>query len=78
MGKSLKAIVLDWSDTERKGRELAVGRDTAEKVMVGCLVHYGRSYQRVADKVSASFTQKFQKLSRKALCTIARAIPHAN
>ena len=49
---SLKGIVLDWSDTERKGLELAIGKETAEKVMIGCLVHYGRSYQRVAERVN--------------------------
>ena len=53
---NLKGIVLDWSDTERKGLELAIGKNIAERLMIGCLVHYGRSYQRVADRVSASLT----------------------
>ncbi len=57
--------------------ELAIGRDTAENVMVGCLVHYGRSCQRFTVKVSTSLTQQFHKLSREAFCKIARAIPNA-
>ena len=49
---NLKGIVLDWSDAERKGLEQAVGKEIAERLMIGCLVHYSRSYQPVAERVS--------------------------
>ena len=52
VGKTLKGIILDWSDTERKGLQLAIGEELCDKLLIGCQVHYGRSYQRVADKVS--------------------------
>lgn len=55
--KNLRGIVLDWSDTENKGLELPVGKDTAAKLMIGCLAHYEQSYQQVADRVSASYQQ---------------------
>ena len=74
---SLNGIVLDWSDTEGKGLELAIGKETAEKVMIGCLVHYGRSYQRVAERVSMSLQRQIRVLSRDAFCMIARATPSA-
>ena len=77
VAKNLRGIVLDWSDTERKGLELAVGKDTAEKLMIGCLVHYGRSYQRVADRVSASLPATDRKIGRDAFCTIARSVTSA-
>ena len=54
--EALKGIVLDWSDTERKGLE------TAERLMIGCLVHFGRSYQRVAERVSMSLTGELAKI----------------
>ena len=53
---NLKGIVLDWSDAERKGLEQAVGKEIAETLMIGCLVHYSRSYQRVAERVSSSLS----------------------
>ena len=55
--KNLRGIVLDWSDTERKGLQLPVGKDTVEKLLIGCLAHYGQSYQQIADRVSASYQQ---------------------
>ena len=53
---------MDWSDTERKGLELAVRKDTADKLMIGCLVQYGRSYQRVADRASVQCSLGFAKI----------------
>ena len=45
--------------------------------MIGCLVHYGRSYQRVAERVSASLSGELHKISKNSFCAIARAIPSA-
>ena len=61
---NLKGIALDWSDTKRKGLELAIGKNVAQRLMIGCLVHYGRSYQRVADRISASLPMDIRKLSK--------------
>ena len=45
--------------------------------MIGCLVHYGRSYQRVADRVSASLSMDIRKISKDSFCEIARTVPSA-
>ena len=74
---NLKGIVLEWSDTERKGLELAIGKNIAERLMIGCLVHYGHSYQHVADRVSASLPMDIRKLSKDSFHEIARAVPSA-
>ena len=75
--ENLKGIVMDWSDTERKGLELAIGKTTAEKLVIGCLVHYGKSYQRVAHRVSSSVPVQIRRVSRDSFCAIARKIPSA-
>ena len=49
IGKSLKRIIIDWSDAEAKGLREAVGSDVANNVLKGCNVHWTRSYQRVAE-----------------------------
>ena len=41
VGKTLKGIVLDWSDTERVGLEITIGKDLSETLTGGCHVHYG-------------------------------------
>ena len=75
VGKSLKGIVMDWSDTERSGLQTAVGKELCDKVIVGCHVHYGRSYQHVADKVNNSLPREYRQLSRSAFGKIASCIP---
>ena len=40
IGKSLVGIVADWSDTQIKGLEGAIGEETVAKVMKGCQVSY--------------------------------------
>ena len=61
---NLKGVVLDWSDVERKRLEEAMGKETAERLMIGCLVHYSRSYQRVADRVSSSLSLEIRNISK--------------
>lgn len=65
---NLKGIVLD---TERNELELAIGKETVEKLMIWCLVHYGRSYQHVDERVSASLPRDIHKISKDTFCTIA-------
>ena len=64
---NLKGIVLDWSDAERKGLETAMGKETAERLMIGCLIHYSRSYQRVAERVSSSLSLEIRNISKNIL-----------
>ena len=47
VGKSLKGIILDWpwSNAERIGLQLAIGQEFCDKLLIGCQVHYGGSYQ---------------------------------
>ena len=52
LGKTLKGIVLDWSDTERAAIEQAIGKDLAGQLLKGCQVHWARSYQRVVKRIS--------------------------
>ena len=43
---------MGWSDTETKGLREAVGEELADRLLRGCYVHWARSYQPVADRVS--------------------------
>jgi len=71
----LQGIVVDWSDTERAGLIKAVGSELATKLLRGCAVHWARSYQRVAAKVSATVANSNKTLARQAFEYIAQAIP---
>lgn len=39
VGKSLVGIIMDWSDQQFSGLELAVGKDVAESIVKGCQVY---------------------------------------
>ena len=56
LATSLSGIVTDWSDTEAKGLSLVIEKDKAEKLLKGCTVHWARSYQRVADRLSKTLS----------------------
>lgn len=38
VGKTLKGIIADWSDTQINGLELAIGKETTDMVIKGCQV----------------------------------------
>ena len=40
VGKTLKGIIADWSDTQINGLKLAIGEETANKVVKGCQVFF--------------------------------------
>lgn len=40
VGESLLGILADWSDTQIKGLEGAIGKETVTKVMKGCQVSF--------------------------------------
>ena len=71
VGKTLKGIVMDWSYTKRSGLQTVIGKELCDKLIVGCRVHYGRSYQHVADKVSNSLQWEYRQLSCSAFGKIA-------
>ena len=48
---------------------------SSDKLPIGCQVHYGCSYQQVANKVSGPLPRQIRCLSREAFCVISRAIP---
>ena len=77
LGKTLKGIVLDWSDTERAGIEQAIGKDLAGQLLKGCQVHWARSYQRVAKRISndSSIPLKDQSCLRAAFEQICHKLP---
>ena len=73
VGESLQAVIMDWSDAQINGLKAAIGDSQATSLMKGCKVHWIRSCQRVADKVTSNksnereiflkVTQKIQSLS---------------
>lgn len=73
VGKTLKAVIMDWSDQQLQGLEEAVGRDTAAAVVKGCQVHYTRSVKGVSECIN-----KGNPLAIKAFNTIAYHIPQAS
>jgi len=38
VGKSLKCIITDWSDTQRKGLRATIGEDVTSEILKGCQV----------------------------------------
>ena len=54
IGKTLEAIVLDWSDAQINGLKAAISESQATALIKGCKVHWLRSCQRVADKVTSN------------------------
>jgi len=71
VGKSLKGIIMDWSDAESKGLREAVGDEIASNVLRGCNVHWTRSYQRVAERVNS---RTKDKTAADAFCKVAKCI----
>ena len=71
-----RAEYIEVDTMERKGLELAIGKDLSEKLLIGCQVHYGRSYQRVADRVNNLLPRQIHQISRAAIYKVVRAIPH--
>ena len=71
----LQGIVVDWSDTERAGLIKTLGSELATKLLRGCAVHWARSYQRVAARVSTTVANSNRMLARQAFEYIAQAIP---
>lgn len=67
-GCSLLGILVDWSDAEANGLKQAVGKETAEKLLKGCMVHWNRSCQRVAEKVSNSRDRQKEKELFMKIC----------
>ena len=71
-GRTLKGIVLDWSDAEICGLRKAVGKDTADQLLRGCSIHWARSWQRVRDKVCKCTSNR--DLEKKTFSMIAASI----
>ena len=44
VGETLVGILADWSDTQVKGLEDAIGQETVSKVMKGCQVGFNSNY----------------------------------
>ena len=64
----MKGIIIDWSDAEAKGLIEAVGNDVANNVLKGCIVHWTRSYQRVAERVNLSLKGNNKKVVDETFC----------
>ena len=52
-----------------------MGKEIAEKLMIGCLVHCSRSYQRIVARVSSSLSIDIRNMSKMTFCLIAQKIP---
>ena len=66
VGKTLQGIVVDWSEQQVYELEAVVGKETVEKVIKGCQVHFTRSVKWVSERVN-----KGNPLAHKAFATIA-------
>jgi len=60
-GKSLLAVVTDWSDAEVRGLCDAVGEEIGQSLIHGCQVHWNHSWQRIRDRVSCSKDKNLEK-----------------
>lgn len=57
LGTTLLGVVIDWSDAEINGLKLVVG----QQLLKGCSVHWQRSCQRIADRVTSSTNKSKEK-----------------
>ena len=71
LGKSLVAVILDWSDAQINGLKAAIGDQLADSLLKGCKVHWIRSCQRVADRVALTNNKD---LEEKIFLQIVRKI----
>lgn len=74
IGKTLLGIIIDWSDAEADGLQLAVGEEMANTLLKGCKVHWIRSYQRVADKVCKHQHPEKRAIENEAFNLVASAV----
>ena len=61
VGKTLLGVITNWSDAEINGMKLAVGKDMAEQLLRGCTVHWQRSCQCIAERVSSHADKQREK-----------------
>ena len=54
-------VVIDWSDAEAAGLNLAVGEHKAAELLKGCKVHWQRSCQRIANRIASSKNKQKEK-----------------
>ena len=54
-------IVTDWSDAEIPGSGEASGKEAARKLLLGCKIHWARSWQRVGDHTACSFDKPHER-----------------
>ena len=73
VGKTLQGIVVDWSEQQVNGLEAVVGKETAEKVIKGCQVHFTRSVKRVSERLN-----KGNPLAHKAFTQLLIIFPRQN
>ena len=74
IGKTLLGIIIDWSDGEADGLQLAVGEEMANTLLKGCKVHWIRSYQSVADKVCKHQYPEKRAIENEAFNLVASAV----
>ena len=74
--KSLQGIIIDWSDTECSGLVKALGSELATKLLQGCVVHWVRSYQCVAARVTAKCSTETKIKVHEAFEYTAQSIPN--
>jgi hypothetical protein len=91
VGKTLKGIIADWSDTQISGLKGAIGEETANNVLKRCqvlisLIHYYFAltfdflqvhFQRSVKRVSERANKGGSSKAHKAFTSIAYEIPKA-
>jgi len=76
VNKQLQGIVVDWSDTERAGLIKALGSELAGRLLRGCAVHWARSYQRVAARITSTVPSSKKTLAHEAFEITAQGMPN--
>ena len=55
-------VVIDWSDAEAAGLNLAVGEHKAGELLKGCKVHWQCSFQLIANRTASSKNKQKEKV----------------
>ena len=76
ISETLLRIVTDWSDTEINGLKRSIGEDSAMQLLIGCKVHWIRSWHCVRGRVWKRLKKK-QIFNKTATASIHCDAPSA-
>ena len=71
VGKSLVGIIMDWSDQQFSGLELAVGKDVADSIVKGCQVYMHASMGSIFSAFCLQESQQHRSTVHIQYCSVA-------